>query len=126
MLTTQPLNKNYIYTLYSKTPVAMNLERKILEFLYENDNGTYQDIAFLDDNFDDLRESVWKLKSENLLVLDDNKPRNLEYFGINNNRIFTIKVKINDRGRIYLENLTNSNKKETGKPGRKRFWRIAF
>lgn len=104
----------------------MNLERKILEFLYENDNGTYQDIAFLDDNFDDLRESVWKLKSENLLVLDDNKPRNLEYFGINNNRIFTIKVKINDRGRFYLENLTNSNKKETSKPRRKGFWRIAF
>jgi len=104
----------------------MNLEIKILEFLYENDNGTYQDIAFLDDNFDDLRECVWKLKSENLLVLDDNKPRNLEYFGINNNRIFTIKVKINDRGRFYLENLTNSNKKETGKPGRKSFWRIAF
>jgi len=126
MLITQPLNKIYIYTLYSKTPVAMNLERKILEFLYENDNGTYQDIAFLDDNFDDLRESVWKLKSENLLVLDDNKPRNLEYFGINNNRIFTIKVKINDRGRFYLENLTNSNKKETSRPGRKSFWRIAF
>lgn len=104
----------------------MNLERKILEFLYENDNGTYEDIAFLDDNFEALREAVWNLKSENLLVLDDNKPRNLEYFGINKNRIFTIKVKINERGRFYLENLTTSNKKETSRPKRKSFWRIAF
>lgn len=104
----------------------MNLERKILEFLYENDNGTYQDIAFLDDNFEAIREAVWKLKNENLLVLDENKPRNLEHFGINNNRIFTIKVKINDKGRYYLENLRNSNKNETSRPGRKSFWRFAF
>lgn len=104
----------------------MILERKILEFLYENDNGTYVDIAFLDDNFDDLREAVWRLKSENLLILDDNKPRNLEYFGINNNRIFTIKVKINEKGRFYLESLTNSNKNETSRQRRKSFWRFAF
>jgi len=104
----------------------MNLERKILEFLYENDNGTYADIAFLEDNFDELREATWRLKSENLVVLDDNKPRNLEYFGINNNRIFTIKVKINDKGRSYLESLTNSEKKETSVQRRKNFWRFAF
>ncbi|MDZ7613502.1 MAG: hypothetical protein U5K51_07195 [Flavobacteriaceae bacterium] len=104
----------------------MNLERKILEFLYENDNGTCADIAFLDDNFEAIREAVWNLKNENLLVLDENRPRNLEHFGINNNRIFTIKVKINDKGRNYLESLTNSNKSENGSKRRKSFWRFAF
>jgi len=95
----------------------VNLELTILEYLNNNDNGSYVDITFIDENYLALIEKVDELKAKNLILIDKSSSRDFEAFGILNDRKKSIKAKIKMTGKIYLhsvkkiEKLTDQNKK---------------
>jgi len=104
----------------------VNLELTILEYLNNNDNGSYVDITFIDENYLALTEKADELRAKNLILIDKSSSRDFEAFGIpNNNRKKSIKAKIKMTGKIYLhsvkkiEKLTDQNKKSN------RSWKLA-
>ena len=103
----------------------MNLELTILEYLNNNDNGSYVDITFIDENYSALIEKADELKAKNLILMDKSSSRDFEAFGITNNRKKSIKAKIKMTGKIYLhsvkkiEKLSDQNKKSKGS------WKLA-
>jgi hypothetical protein len=104
----------------------MIIERKILDFLLSNDSETFIDVSILEEDYTKVKEAVAYLKSNHLIVEEERKPRNLEAFGISNNRIMSINVKITDRGRGYMRSLMNQQNLKNPRSGRRSFWRFAF
>ena len=104
----------------------MIIERKILEFLLSNDKETFIDVSLLDEDHSKVKEAVDYLKSNHLIVVEERKPRHLEAFGISNNRILSINVRITDRGRGYMRNMMNQDNSENRRSDRRSFWRFAF
>ncbi|MEN8186350.1 MAG: hypothetical protein ABFR05_04385 [Bacteroidota bacterium] len=105
----------------------MIIEKKILEYLNENDNGGFINISSVDIDYNLLKTSVEILRGRNQIVLDANKPRNFEAFGISNLKRKRINAKINSKGKEYLYCLRKSgesNCEETKK--KKRFWKLAY
>ena len=85
----------------------MDLEYKILNYLYSNDNGRFVDVTFLDEDYSSLIEVLIELKGNNFIVIDEVKPRNFTAFGISNQRKHAIRARINIKGKIYYQNLNN-------------------
>ncbi len=104
----------------------MIIEKKILEYLHENDRGRFIDVSSVNLNYDELKSSVENLNSRKFIVLEQNKPRNFEAFGITNNRIRKINAKINSRGEEYLFCLNNSGNENCRKSKKNRFWKLAY
>ncbi|MFD1315475.1 hypothetical protein [Namhaeicola litoreus] len=104
----------------------MIIERNILELLLSNDNETFIDVSVLEEDYSKIKEAVAYLKSNHLIVEEERKPRNLEAFGISNNRILSINVKITDKGRDYVRSMLNQQNAKSPRSGRKNFWRFAF
>ncbi len=104
----------------------MIIERKILEFLLSNDKESFIDVSLLDEDHSKVKEAVAYLKSNHLIVEEERKPRNLEAFGISNNRILSINVRITDRGRGYMRNMMDQRNSENRRSERRSFWRFAF
>ncbi len=102
----------------------MKLEYKILEYLKDHDDGRFMDVSLIDKNYELVQKAVSSLKGKNYIVVEDTKPRNLEFFGIPSNRINRIKVKINSNGKAFLFGL--NHKRNNPKAERKSFWKMAF
>lgn len=104
----------------------MKLEYKILEYLKDHDDGRFIDVSLIDKDYKLVKETVSVLKGKNLIVVENTKPRNLEFFGIPSNRISRIKVKINSNGKAFLFGL--KNKKNGLKAGQSKnsFWKMAY
>lgn len=105
--------------------IAMDLEYKILDHLSIKDNGKLVDITFLDDDYENLESALNKLKGRNLVVLEIFKVRNFEAFGISSQRPRSIKAKINNNGRIYLDAL-KSNLESSQKNKKRKSWKFAY
>jgi hypothetical protein len=104
----------------------MKLENKILEYLKDHDDGRFIDVSLIDKDYELVKETVSVLKGKNLIVVENTKPRNLEFFGIPNNRISRIKVKINSNGKAFLFGLKNKKKGPRNEQSRKSFWKMAY
>lgn len=101
----------------------MDLEYKILDHLSINDNDKFVDITFLDDDYETLESALNILKGRNLVVLEIHKVRNFEAFGISSQRPRSIKAKINNNGRIYLDALKNKGESNDKK---RKSWKFAY
>ncbi|RUA11079.1 MAG: hypothetical protein DSY82_04025 [Flavobacteriia bacterium] len=104
----------------------MKLEQKILEYLKDHDDGRFMDVSLIDNNYELVKEAVSILKGKNLIVVENTKPRNLEFFGIPNNRISRIKVKINSNGKAFLFGLRNKKNGVNMEQNKKSFWKMAY
>ncbi len=104
----------------------MKLEQKILEYLKDHDDGRFIDVSLLDKDYELVKETVSILKGKNLIVVEKIKPRNLEFFGIPNNRISRIKVKINSNGKAFLFGLKNKKNDINLRQNKKSFWKMAY
>lgn len=102
----------------------MNLEFKILEYLSKCDNGSFIDITFVDEDCEALENVLNELKGRNLVLLEKNKSRSFEAFGIENKRLQCVKAKINTNGRIYFDTLTNNRVSQLQNRKRKS-WKFA-
>ena len=103
----------------------MNLELTILEYLNNNDNGSYVDITFIDENYSALIEKVDELKAKNLILMDKSSSRDFEAFGIPNNRKKSVKAKIKMTGKIYLHSVKKIKKLSDQNNKSKRSWKLA-
>ena len=103
----------------------MNLELTILEYLNNNDNGSYVDITFIDENYSALIEKADELKAKNLILMDKSSSRDFEAFGITNNRKKIIKAKIKMTGKIYLHSVKKIKKLSDQNNKSKRSWKLA-
>ena len=104
--------------------IARQLER-IADSL-EKKEESFIDVSLLDEDHSKVKEAVAYLKSNHLIVEEERKPRNLEAFGISNNRILSINVRITDRGRGYMRNMMDQRNSENRRSERRSFWRFAF
>jgi hypothetical protein len=104
----------------------MKLEHKILEYLKDHDDGRFMDVSLIDKDYELVKEMVSTLKGRNLIVVENTKPRNLEFFGIPSNRINRIKVKINSNGKAFLFGLKNKKKSPKVEQNRRGFWNMAY
>jgi hypothetical protein len=113
---TQPIIKVYIFLM--KYLLNMLLEKKILNYLNNNDNGKTIDVTFIDDNYNALNQVITDLNAKNFVIIDEYSARDFEAFGISNQRKRRLKAKINTNGKIYLHSLIErekaNNKKEIG------------
>jgi len=103
----------------------VNLELTILEYLNNNDNGSYVDITFIDENYSALIEKVDELKAKNLILMDKSSSRDFEAFGIPNNRKKSVKAKIKMTGKIYLHSVKKIKKLSDQNNKSKRSWKLA-
>lgn len=103
----------------------MNLELTILEYLNNNDNGSYVDITFIDENYLALTEKADELKAKNLILIDKSSSRDFEAYGIPNNRKKSIKAKIKMTGKIYLQSVKKIEKLSDQNKKSNRSWRLA-
>jgi len=103
----------------------MDLEYKILDHLYSNDNGRFVDVTFLDEDYSSLIEVLIELKGNNFIVIDEVKPRNFTAFGISNQRKHAIRARINIKGKIYYQNLNNKLIGTEKNIGKKRSFKLA-
>lgn len=103
----------------------MNLELTILEYLNNNDNDSYVDITFIDENYSALIEKADELKAKNLILIDKSSSRDFEAFGIPNNRKKSIKAKIKMTGKIYLQSVKKIKKLSDQNNKSNRSWRLA-
>ena len=104
----------------------MKLEQKILEYLKDHDDGRFMDVSLIDKNYELVKEAVSILKGKNFIVVENTKPRNLEFFGIPSNRISRIKVKINSNGKAFLFGLKNKKNGVNMGQNKKSFWKMAY
>jgi hypothetical protein len=104
----------------------MKLEYKILEYLKDHDDGRFIDVSLIDKDYELVKKMVSILKGKNLIVVENTKPRNLEFFGIPNNRISRIKVKINSNGKAFLFGLRNKKNSSKIEQNRRSFWKMAY
>ena len=102
----------------------MNLERKILEYLKVNDTGNFVDVSLIDENYYLISEAINDLQGKNLIVIENRKPRDFGAFGISD-KVNSINVKINSKGKEYLYCLSNP-KKDCTESSNKRFWKMAY
>lgn len=100
-----------------ETPIRMLLERKILRYLNENDNGQTIDVTFIDEDYKALNEVIVELKGKNFVIIDEHSARDFEAFGISNERKRRLKAKINTNGKIYLHSLIQREKASKNKIG---------
>ncbi len=100
---------------------TMILEKKILNYLNNNDNGETIDVTFIDDNYSALNQVISDLKGKNFVVIDEYSARDFEAFGISNQRKRCLKAKINTNGKIYLHSLNKIEEKPDKK--KKRSWK---
>ncbi len=105
----------------------MNLEYNILQYLNENDTGNLIDVALIDENYNELTQSLQKLKGKNFIITDNCKTRDFEAFGISNQRKKCIKAKINMNGKIYLYSLEDKiREKSVNKNKLQRAWKLSY
>ena len=104
----------------------MKLEYSILEHLSNNDNGKFIDITFFDDDYGAIREALEELKGKNLILTDSTSGRDLEAFGITNNRKKSIRAKINTNGRAYFHSLKNLEKLKSGVRNNRKGWSLSY
>ncbi len=102
----------------------MNLERKILEYLKNNDKGNFVDISSIDENYYLISEAINNLQGRNLIIIDNKNPRDFGAFGIHD-KVNSINVKINAKGKEYLYCISNPINDCT-KSNKKRFWKMAY
>ncbi len=102
----------------------MNVERKILEYLKNNDKGKFVDVSLIDEDYYLIYEIVSDLQGRNLIVIENRNPRDFVAFGITN-KINGINAKINAKGREYLYCLNNP-KRNCTESKNKRFWKMAY
>ena len=101
----------------------MRMEYDILNYLDSHDNGRAVDITFIEDDYEEIRETLIELKGRNLVVLDYNL-RDFEAFGISNARKRPLKAKINTNGKIHLHTLKDAVDEKKKK--RKRVWKLSY
>ena len=104
----------------------MKLEYSILEHLSNNDNGTFVDITFIEDDHVSLRKTLDELKGRNMILVDDNSARDFEAFGIGNDRKKRIKAKIKMNGRIYFHTLRSRNGISGSSDRKKNRWSLSY
>jgi len=102
----------------------MNLKYNVLNHLNINDNGKFNDVTFLDDDYDELKKVLNTLKENNYIVVDECSSRNFEAFGITNDRKKCLKAKIKINGKIYLHSLNKTVEEPSQK--RKRSFKLAY
>lgn len=103
----------------------MKLELTILEHLSSNDNGQFVDITFVHDDYASVVKAVDELKGKNLIVIDEIKNRDLEEFGISNQRVRSIRAKIKMNGRVYLHSLQSIQKLKSDFKETRRRWGVS-
>ena len=103
----------------------MKLELTILEFLSSNDDGQFVDITFINDDYPSVVSAVDELRGKNLIVIDEFSKRDLEEFGISNQRVRTIRAKIKMNGKVYLHSLQGINKLKNDIKGTRRRWGVS-
>jgi hypothetical protein len=103
----------------------MNLEYNILGHLFNNDNGTFVEVTYLDENYSSLIEALIELKGNNYIVIDEVSPRNFAAFGISNQRKHKIRAKINVKGKIYYQGLYNKFNRSEQISEKKRSFKLA-
>ena len=105
----------------------MNLELTILEYLNNNDNGSYVDITFIDENYLALTEKADELRAKNLILIDKSSSRDFEAFGISNQRKKCLKAKINMNGKIHLYSLEDKIREKSVKKNKlQRAWKLSY
>lgn len=97
----------------------MNLEYQILKFLLDNNSDKTIDVAFINDDYDGIKECVKDLIGKNLIFIDKTNTRDLENYGISSNRHNRIMAKINTNGKVYLHTLIKAEENITKKSKRK-------
>ncbi len=102
----------------------MNVELKILEYLVNNDNGSFVNVSLIDENYHLITRVIDNLLGRNLIIAENRNPRDFGAFGITN-KVDSINVKINSNGREYLYCLT-STKSDCSKSSKKRIWEMAY
>ncbi len=104
----------------------MKLEYSILEHLSNNDNGKFIDITFFIDDYGALKEALEELKGKNLILTDSTSGRDLEAFGIGNNRVKSIRARINTNGRAYFHSLKNLEKLKGVVKNKRKGWSLSY
>jgi hypothetical protein len=103
----------------------MKLELTILKHLSSCDKGQFIDITFLHDDYASVVKAVDELKGKNLIVIDEFKKRDLEEFGISNQRVRSIRAKIKMNGRVYLHSMQSINKLKNDIKDSRRRWNVS-
>jgi len=103
----------------------MDLEYNILNHLFNNDNGKFIDVSFLNEDYSSLIEALIELKGNNFIVIDEVSPRNFAAFGISNQRKHRIGAKINIKGKIYYQSLHNKLHRSEQISEKKRRFKLA-
>ena len=101
----------------------MKLVREILTYLRDRDDGTFKDVSLLNDDYHKIKKTVQELADRSLIVMEERKPRNFQFFGIPGNRQHRLMVKINSRGSEYLHHLEKEPKKAKKK---KELWKSTY
>jgi len=104
----------------------MKLEHTVLDYLNNNDSGKFVDIAFIDEDYRQLKETVVNLKAKNLIVLEGLDLRNFIAFGIVERTVKSIKAKIKTEGKVHLHALNNGSKELLDTTKRKRKWQLSY